>query len=242
MNAPSSTKNHRIEIHWGLRRTVAELRRTERRVLRIEVKPSGSVIVFAPVGEELGNVLDRVKRKGSWIFRELDRIYRRPSTTPERRFVSGETHLLLGRQYRLSIEQSDRAQVCIVGSRLRVSVKNTEDQSCRRVLQAFYASTARNVFHERLGAVAPPFNRKGLPTPLLIVRRMTKRWGSYTSKGRIILNVDLVRANPTLIDYVICHELTHAFHPDHGKEWRGLFSTVMPDWEKRKALLEAFLR
>ncbi len=71
---------------------------------------------------------------------------------------------------------------------------------------------------------------------------MSKRWGSYTPKGRIVLNVDLVRASPILIDYVICHELAHAFYPDHGKEWRNLFDTVMPDWESRKARLEAFLR
>ena len=27
------------------------------------------------------------------------------------------------------------------------------------------------------------------------------------------LNVDLVRASPMMIDYVICHELAHAFYP-----------------------------
>ena len=71
---------------------------------------------------------------------------------------------------------------------------------------------------------------------------MSKRWGSYTPRGRIILNVDLVRANPLLIDYVICHELTHAFYSDHGKEWRNLLNAVMPDWEARKMRLEALLR
>jgi hypothetical protein len=45
-----------------------------------------------------------------------------------------------------------------------------------------------------------------------------------------------------LIDYVICHELAHAFHPDHGAEWRKLLESVMPDWEMRKASLEALLR
>ena len=57
-----------------------------------------------------------------------------------------------------------------------------------------------------------------------------------------MLNIDLVRASPVLIDYVICHELAHAFHPDHGKGWRDLLSTVMPEWESRKARLEAVLR
>jgi predicted metal-dependent hydrolase len=71
---------------------------------------------------------------------------------------------------------------------------------------------------------------------------MAKRWGSFTPGGRVVLNVDLVRASPRLIDYVICHELAHAFHPDHGSEWRTLLNTVMPDWESRKAQLESILR
>jgi predicted metal-dependent hydrolase len=78
--------------------------------------------------------------------------------------------------------------------------------------------------------------------PALVVRTMSKRWGSYTPTGRIVLNVDLVRASPSLIDYVICHELTHGFCSDHGKEWRNLLSAVMPDWEERKMKLEALLR
>jgi predicted metal-dependent hydrolase len=65
--------------------------------------------------------------------------------------------------------------------------------------------------------------------------------GAATAAGRIVLNVDLVRASPLLIDYVICHELAHAFHRDHGKGWRHLLSTVMPDWEARKERLESSL-
>ena len=55
-------------------------------------------------------------------------------------------------------------------------------------------------------------------------------------------NVDLVRAGPNLIDYVIAHELAHAFHGDHSEDWRNLLSSVMPDWEERKLRLETTLR
>jgi predicted metal-dependent hydrolase len=71
---------------------------------------------------------------------------------------------------------------------------------------------------------------------------MSKRWGSFTPKGRVVVNVDLVRASPHLIDYVICHELAHAFYPDHGEGWRDLLNTVMPDWVARKGELERSLR
>jgi predicted metal-dependent hydrolase len=242
-SARTSEGHEQIEIDWGERRAFADLRRTDRRVLRVEIQPSGGVVVFAPFGKSMDAVRERLRRKGAWIFRELDRIAARPVNTPERRLVSGETHLLLGRQYRLSIEKADAAYVCIDGSRLNIFVRRVDDPAhCRRLLTAFYALTARTVFRERLDAVIPPFSRRGLETPFLVVRKMSKRWGSYTPKGRIVLNVDLVRASPTLIDYVICHELAHAFHANHGKEWNELLKSVMPDWEHRKLRLEKLLQ
>jgi predicted metal-dependent hydrolase len=232
-----------IEINWGGRRVIADLLRTEKRALRIDVRPTGEVAVFAPVGEELGEIRARAQRKGEWVFAQIDTIARRPSVTPKRMLVSGETHLLLGRQYRLSIEQSDAPHVRLEGGRLVIAARSTEDRShCRRLLEGFYALKAREEFRVRLEIVMPPFVRKGLKRPPLLVRRMSKRWGSFTPGGRVVLNVDLVRASPRLIDYVICHELAHAFHPDHGQEWRTLLNTVMPDWEDRKAQLESTLR
>jgi predicted metal-dependent hydrolase len=167
---PNSAVSEQIEVGWGKRRTLATLQRTNRRVLRIEVRPSGAVLVFAPSGEDLGAVQDRVKRRGEWIFREIDRVASRPSVTPDRHFISGETHLLLGKQYRLSIEEGDDPQVQIEGARLKVLVRRIDDQAhCRRLLTSFYAITARKVFRERLDENAPPFVRKGLRSNSLIV-------------------------------------------------------------------------
>jgi predicted metal-dependent hydrolase len=235
--------NEKIDLVWGQRTQTVELRRTNRRVLRVEVKPAGEVVVHAPTGEPLDAVKSRLNRKCPWIFRELDKIAGRPVLTPPRHFVSGETHLLLGKSYRLSLERSESAGISVEGDRLRIMTPDIDDGAeCRRLLMAFYVSEARSIFRDRLEAMAPPFLRKGLELPKLIIRNMTRRWGSFTSRGRIILNVDLVRASPLLIDYVICHELAHAFHHDHGKGWRDLLSMVMPDWESRKARLEAVLR
>lgn len=239
----SPTADEQIEICWGERRVTAELTRTVRRALRIDVRPTGEVTVFAPVGEGIEEIRTRAHRKGAWIFAQIDTIAQRPKVTPERRYISGETHLLLGRQYRLSVEESDDPHVRIDGGRMVIAARAPEDQPhCRRLLQAFYRLRAREVLRQRFDIVLEPFVRKGLKRPSLVIRPMAKRWGSYTPSGRVVLNIDLVRASPRLIDYVICHELAHAFYPDHGDGWRALLETVMPDWEERKEALEAALR
>jgi predicted metal-dependent hydrolase len=239
----SLTADEQIKICWGGRTVTAELTRTVRRALRIDVRPTGEVTVFAPIGADVDEIRTRAHRKGAWVFAQIDTIAQRPKVTPERRYISGETHLLLGRQYRLSLEYSDDPHVRVEGGRLVISARMADDQShCRRLLQAFYSLRARDVFRERFDIVAEPFVRKGLKRPSLVIRRMSKRWGGFTPKGRVVLNVDLVRASPRLIDYVICHELAHAFYPDHGEGWRNLLSVVLPDWAARKAELESTLR
>lgn len=239
----ASAPAQKIEICWGERKVTAELTLTTRRALRIDVRPTGEVMVFAPVGEQLDEIQTRVQRKGAWIFAQIDTIDKRPKPTPERRYISGETHLLLGRQYRLSIEGSEDPHVRIDGGRMVIAARAPEDQAhCRRLLQSFYRLKAREVLRQRFAIVLEPFVRRGLRRPPLVIRPMAKRWGSYTAGGRVLLNVDLVRASPRLIDYVVCHELAHAFFPDHGDGWRELLTTMMPDWEARKEVLEAVLR
>lgn len=235
-------KEH-IDISWGRRRVTAELARTDRRALRIDVRSDGEVAVYAPVGEDIDEIRARAGRKSAWIFAQIDKVEQRPNATPERRFISGETHLYLGRQYRLSIEQSKDPNVRLEGARLVIGARSVDDQPhCRRILQTFYTLRAREVFPQRFAVIAEPFIRKGLRHPPLVIRSMLKRWGSFTPGGRVVLNVDLVRASPHLIDYVICHELAHAFYPDHGEGWRNLLENIMPDWQVRKTNLEALLR
>lgn len=232
-----------VSIAWGSREIAAKLCRTDRRVLKMEIEPGGRVTVFAPNDASHEVIVVRCRRKGSWVFRELDRMLAEPAFTPQRCYLSGETHFFVGRPYRLAVERSADPLVRIDDSRLIIGAREPNDVvHCRRLLTAFYAIEARSLFPERLSAVLPPFERKGLQRPHLIIRRMTKRWGSYTSNGNITLNVDLVRAGPNLIDYVIAHELAHAFYSDHSEEWRNLLSSVMPDWQERKIQLETMLR
>ena len=76
-----------------------------------------------------------------------------------------------------------------------VMARDPDDQEhCRRLIKAFYVLNARAVFRERLLLQSPPFERKGLRRPHLVIREIAKRWGSYTPKGRIVLNVDLIRS------------------------------------------------
>jgi predicted metal-dependent hydrolase len=228
-----------LAFDWGGSSIAFSVQRSERSTLRIAVTPEGDVIVSAPTHAQDADIVSRVRRRGAWIVRQQARFDRWRPRTPPRQYESGETHLLLGRPYRLLCVPHPTISVCIDGDRLVLSLPQDKGMVFKRTaLRHWYSLHAHRVFPDRLTAMLPPFERLGVQRPRLVIRQMTHRWGSFTAKGALVLNLELVRASPSLIEYVIAHELSHALHPDHGAGWQDLLTRVMPDWRTRKDQLE----
>lgn len=211
-----------------------------RQTLAIEVHPDSRVLVRAPVGCPEGVIAARVRKRAAWISRQLAEFERYRPRTPARQYVNGESHLYLGRQYRLKVLQEDAAGVRLARGQLVVSLPGDADPDRVKVLlHRWYLDRARAVFGEVLDATLPRF--KGIQRPRLMVRAMQSRWGSLSRAGNMTLNVNLVRAPRSCIEYVVTHELCHTRHRDHDAKFFKLLARVMPDWESRKQKLEAAL-
>jgi predicted metal-dependent hydrolase len=94
------------------------------------------------------------------------------------------------------------------------------------------------VLHERFDAAEAVVKALRIEAPPLVICSMKNRWGSHTPSGRIILNDLLVTAKRECLDYVIVHELCHVVEPNRSPRFFRLLRRFMPDWERRKELLE----
>jgi len=63
------------------------------------------------------------------------------------------------------------------------------------------------------------------------VQRMTKKWASCSSKGRVCFSADLLQEPRTFQEFVIVHELLHLQVPNHGKLFKSLLNAYLPGWE-----------
>ncbi|PMQ02376.1 MAG: metal-dependent hydrolase [Dictyoglomus sp. NZ13-RE01] len=64
------------------------------------------------------------------------------------------------------------------------------------------------------------------------IRKMKNKWGSCSSKGNLTLNKELTKLSLDCVEYVIVHELLHLIVPNHGRIFKTLLYTYLPDWEK----------
>lgn len=228
-------------LTWGTDTIRYEVRfLASRQTLAIEVHPDSRVLVRAPVDCPEALIAERVQKRAAWISRQLAEFERYRPRTPARQYINGESHLYLGRQYRLKLAEGDSASVKLTRGRLLVSLPGErEPERVKALLHRWYLDRARAVFTEVLDASLLHF--KGVEQPRLIVRAMQSRWGSLSHAGTMTLNLNLVRAPRPCIEYVVTHELCHTRHRDHDARFFKLLGQVMPDWEQRKQRLEAAL-
>lgn len=215
---------------------------TSRADMAITVHPDLCVSVAAPPGTAPDDVDDRVRHRAAWILRQLRRFEEYHPLPFPRRFVSGESHFYLGRQYRLRVQRGEE-EVRLQRPFLIVRAAKTDDVvRIAELLRAWYRERAKEIFPQRVEHCLRSAPQLAKERPRLQIREMKKRWGSCSASGTITLNHELIKASSSCIDYVIVHELCHLVVPRHGQEFYQLLRLHMPDWERRRAQLNAWFR
>ncbi|MFF9164616.1 M48 family metallopeptidase [Streptomyces longwoodensis] len=217
--------------------------RRNRETLAISVEPDKSVVVAAPQTVPVDAIVQRVRKRARWIVRQQDYFAQFAPRTPARRFLSGETHLYLGRQYRLKVVQDSTPCVKLVGGHFVVhSDFPARPDVTKSLLNDWYQVKAQVKFQERLEATLSRFPDPAAFRPaMLTVRQLRLRWGSMNAAAHLVLNQRLVQAPVDAIDYVIAHELCHVAVLNHSAEFLEFLGGVMPDWARRKERLERYL-
>lgn len=230
-------------ITYGEKRIAYRLDRRARKTLEIAVEPDMSVSVAAPLDATILDIESRLKKRAAWIVRQQNFFQQFVPRTPERKYIGGETHLYLGRQYRLKIQPDLIDHVRYFRGRIWVSTTRPKSPSHTETLvKNWYKERAKAKLTERIDICLDRF-----PNPISVelervsIRALKLRWGSMTPTGHLILNRRLVEAPVDAIDYVITHELCHIREPNHGIHFYDYLSEVMPDWRTRKEHLEKIL-
>ncbi len=225
------TEGHFIEVSGIL----VEVVRKPIKNLHLGVyPPSGRVRVAVPERMDEEAVRLAVVSRLGWIRRQQACFAEQPRESA-REMVTGESHYLWGRRYRLEvIEHNGPYRVERKGrSRLIIYVRPWANTDRRwRLLEDFY--------RQELKQRVPPLIEQwqpviGVQVARWGVKRMKTRWGSCNPVARgIWLNLELAKKPPRCLEYILVHEMVHLLERRHNDRFRGLMNRFLPSWRLRR--------
>lgn len=193
--------------------------------------PEGRVRVAAPEHVTADAIRLAVLTRMSWIRRKQTQFLSQERQSP-RRYISGETHFLFGRQLRLEVQEWDKKvhRFSRIGNeKLLLKIPaGIEQEKLHRWMNAWLKSQLRKLAVPRLEKWA--LHLKVRPQRWGI-RPMKTKWGSCNPDKSIIwLNAELAKKPERMIDYVILHELAHLISPTHDKKFIQVLDSNLPRW------------
>ncbi|WP_372826322.1 M48 family metallopeptidase [Polaromonas sp.] len=228
-----------------------QFRRGKRRTIGFTVGADG-LVVSAPKWVPLYEIDKAVLEKTGWIVSKLHETRARHDRLEAARIEwrDGATLPFLGEPVTVLIDA--RHTFAGIGGELRVTdadgspaapgkslhiglAHDATAEQIRDSVQAWLMRQAKRVFTERLNHFAPHL---GVQWRKLSLSSAGTRWGSASADGAIRLNWRLIHFKPSVIDYVVVHELSHLRVMDHSPRFWDTVRTVVPDYAELRSQLK----
>lgn len=211
----------------------------QRHRIAIHVHPDGTIQIDAPAQTSLAEIKQAVARRAHWLSGQIEQVKKQNAYVLPREYVSGESHLYLGKRYLLKVRQNNHETpgVKLRCGQLQVICHDADPTTVKSLLWQWYRSHATELFDRRLDNLCREL-RWIAQKPQWKLLKMKKQWGSCSPQCVLSLNPHLIKASTDCIDYVLLHELCHLKHHNHGQAFYRLLRKHMPNWESVKGRLD----
>lgn len=215
-----------------------EVHRKDVKNLNITVHPPlGDVRVSVPLSMSETSVRMAIIGRLAWIKKQ-QADFKEQRRQSKREMISGESHYLWGKHYRLNVIERKGSHVIKKRGKwldLYVSPNATQDNR-RKVIEVFYRIELKTALDDLLVEWQ---KRLHVKLNAYGIRKMKTKWGSCnTDAARTLFNLELAKKPYECLEYIVVHELVHLLVRTHNDEFKALMDVHMPDWKHRKALLK----
>jgi len=179
-----------------------------------------------------------ISLKSDWIKKQQHIIQQREHVTSTN-FETGDEIEYQGNKFILNTiynKGHNRVTVDVASKTLSLYVNKRGVLSLReKIIYEFYKWT----LDEQLATLIPKWQSIiGVQIQDYRVRNMKSRWGSCKiDEKNICLNLQLAKAQPICLEYVLVHELVHLLERHHNKRFYGYMTQFMPQWKDYEKLL-----
>lgn len=214
-----------------------EVIRSRRTTADVVIERDGRVLVRAPEWADDDQVADIVASKHYWIYQGLAEWQDLNATRVLREYKNGEGFLYLGRAYRLLFVSDQQEALQLRDGRFQLQrdlVDSGGIESAKAAFRNFYVAKGNERLAARVSYYAP---KVGVEPAAVCVKELGHRWASCSVGGKVSFHWKCMMAPPTVIDYIVVHELCHFHHRDHTDAFWNEVDKVLPDYRVRKEWL-----
>lgn len=220
----------------GLR--VEIIRKKSLKNLYIRVNPpEGSVTVSTPAELPNEDIKLFVLKKLPEITKIRDRMLAQERQS-KREYVSGESHYLWGKPYRLQVVyEGTQYKIVKRPTKIIMTVPEGTDVKAReRLFTEWYRQELKRVLES---VIIGCEKKTGIYADEFRIKNMKTRWGTCNNeKRRIWINLQLAKKPMECLEYVVIHELVHLLEKNHTHRFQALVEEYCPTWYEAKKLLE----
>ncbi|NDJ85982.1 MAG: M48 family metallopeptidase [Chloroflexi bacterium] len=199
--------------------------------------PNGRVRVAAPMWLDDEAIRLAIISRLSWIHRHQAK-FAYQERQPEREMVTGESHYVEGRRYRLDvIEHNGPAFVRLRNNTiLELRVRpGTDRQKREEVLYQWYRQRLREQIPNLIARWEPSV---GVTVAEWGIKKMKTRWGTCNiTARRIWINLELAKKPLSCLEYIIVHEMVHLLERKHNERFKAHMDRFIPQWRVYRDIL-----
>lgn len=193
---------------------------TKANSMKLELSREGHVTIKAPVGSKLLEIEAFVLKHSKPILKRYAELNQRVTISSQKSYEEESHFLFLGKAYTIQ--------------ELGLSISTLSEEEIQTQLKKFYTAKTKEIIKQRVAHFEKQMGVKAKSTTIV---NSPKTWGTCSSLKELTFNYKLSMAMPSVIDYVVIHELCHISHLNHDRSFYRLLGSYDKNFKEHEAYL-----
>jgi predicted metal-dependent hydrolase len=208
-----------------------ELIKKSRRSIGIKITPKG-LVVYSPLLMTKYRIDQLLQTKSKWIQKKL--LLTINDETPFE--IKNSSKFKIFNKEIVIILKAGINNISINEERCFINFINlSDDTKLKKFFLVWIKEYALKYFTKRVGDLCKENN---LNVRATLISNAKTRWGTCNTRNEIRLNWRLIQSPHYVIDYVICHELSHLKYMNHSSNFWQQVQLLFPEYKKAEFYLK----
>lgn len=198
--------------------------KSKRKTMVLKINSFGKIEVRAPYKVSINYINSFISKKENWLIKNIDKI---------KEGLTNDKIYFLGDLYEFKTTEGLYNRCLIDNNEINITHKkgkNPKDIFIKKCKEEF-VEIIKPIIYKNANMLCINPNK-------ISIKILKSRWGSCSSKGNINLNLCLIGAPLSVIEYVIIHELCHMIQMNHSKEFWNLVNRSYSNYNKSELWLK----